>query len=176
MYTSGVLSSAYCGTMLDHGVLVVGWGVEESSDGKPAEEYWYELVTQSKMTTSCTTAAQSTSSIYKCVLLAQEDTSAAPSATCRLVLCSSPSGLSVNLSLSLSLFVCACVRMCEHSQVSRSPQFCKVMEVYLVFRRSRMCSQDSAAAALVRPGPATAAVDLQGPVVEEVPLAMEVRD
>merc|ERR1711869_162174 len=40
MYTSGVLSSAYCGTMLDHGVLVVGWGVEESSDGKPAEEYW----------------------------------------------------------------------------------------------------------------------------------------
>merc|ERR1711988_1362720 len=40
MYTSGVLSSAYCGTMLDHGVLVVGWGQEESSDGKPSEEYW----------------------------------------------------------------------------------------------------------------------------------------
>merc|ERR1712157_64636 len=40
MYTSGVLSSATCGTSLDHGVLVVGWGQEESSDGKPAEEYW----------------------------------------------------------------------------------------------------------------------------------------
>ena len=43
MYTSGVLSSAYCGTSLDHGVLVVGWGQEESSDGKPAEEYWYVI-------------------------------------------------------------------------------------------------------------------------------------
>ena len=43
MYTSGVLSSAYCGTSLDHGVLVVGWGQEESSDGKPAEEYWFVI-------------------------------------------------------------------------------------------------------------------------------------
>lgn len=40
MYNSGVLSSPYCGTSLDHGVLVVGWGEETSSDGKKTEEFW----------------------------------------------------------------------------------------------------------------------------------------
>ena len=34
MYTSGVLSSGTCGTMLDHGVLVVGYGSEGG------EDYW----------------------------------------------------------------------------------------------------------------------------------------
>ena len=36
LYTGGVLSSETCGTSLDHGVLVVGYG----TDKKTKEEYW----------------------------------------------------------------------------------------------------------------------------------------
>jgi len=36
MYTSGVLTSETCGTSLDHGVLIVGYG----SDDSTGEDYW----------------------------------------------------------------------------------------------------------------------------------------
>ncbi len=36
MYSSGVISSTSCGTNLDHGVLIVGWGIDHNSGKK----YW----------------------------------------------------------------------------------------------------------------------------------------